>query len=286
MPYSMTGFGYAQKSTDDTDVIVKIRSVNNKGIDISVKAPRDILFFIEQDVKKLIKENFARGSFQVFIDIVKKQPELLVDKNVLKDAVKEVKHLSRFLELNLSDDKIYDIAHHIAEDTKRETTIDESLKSLILETVKEAIKELKEERKREGEKLAQDIKERLDKIEAYLKQIEEKKDEIIEKAKQKAIQRLKELLGEEYSERAFIEATILADKMDITEEIVRLKSHIKRFRELLKKDEPVGRKMDFLCQEMHREINTLGNKMPDLSEYTVEMKSEVEKIRQQVQNIE
>ncbi len=286
MPYSMTGFGYAQKSTDDTDVIVKIRSVNNKGIDISVKAPRDILFFIEQDVKKLIKENFARGSFQVFIDIVKKQPELLVDKNVLKDAVKEVKHLSRFLELNLSDDKIYDIAHHIAEDTKRETTIDESLKSLILETVKEAIKELKEERKREGEKLAQDIKERLDKIETYLKQIEEKKDQIIEKAKQKAIQRLKELLGEEYSERAFIEATILADKMDITEEIVRLKSHIKRFRELLKKDEPVGRKMDFLCQEMHREINTLGNKMPDLSEYTVEMKSEVEKIRQQVQNIE
>ena len=286
MPYSMTGFGYAQKSSDDTDVIVKIRSVNNKGIDISVKAPRDILFFIEQDIKNLIKENFARGSFQVFIDIVKKQPEILVDKHALKSAVKEVKHLSKFLGLNLSDDKIYDIAHHITEDTRQENTIDESLKKLILETVEEAIKELKEERKKEGEKLVKDIKERLDKIENYLKQIEEKKDQIIERAKERAIQKLKELLGEEYSERAFIEATILADKMDITEEIVRLKSHIKRFRELLNKDEPVGRKMDFLCQEMHREINTLGNKMPDLSEYTVEMKSEVEKIRQQVQNIE
>ncbi|NPA58745.1 MAG: DUF1732 domain-containing protein, partial [Aquificae bacterium] len=114
----------------------------------------------------------------------------------------------------------------------------------------------------------------------------EEKDLIIQKAKEKVQERLKELLGEEYSERAFIEATLLADKMDITEEIVRLKSHIKRFKELLNLDAPIGRKMDFLCQEMHREINTLGNKMPDFSPYTVEMKAQLEKIRQQVQNIE
>ena len=108
----------------------------------------------------------------------------------------------------------------------------------------------------------------------------------MEKAKSRILEKLKELLGEEYSERAFIEATLLADKMDITEEIVRLRSHLDRFKELLKSKEPVGRKMDFLCQEMLREINTMGNKMPDLSEHTVEMKTELEKIRQQVQNIE
>jgi len=167
-----------------------------------------------------------------------------------------------------------------------EEELDDTLKENILNAVKEALNALKEEREREGKSLILDIESRLDKIQEMLKEIEEKKEKVLENVKEKAYQKVKQLLGENYSERAFIEATLLADKLDITEEVVRLKTHIQRFRELLNLNEPIGRKLDFMCQEMLREINTLGNKMPDFSKFTVEMKTELEKIRQQVQNIE
>ena len=285
MPYSMTGFGYAVKDFQEYEITVRIKSVNNKGIDISIKGPRDILFFIDLDIRNLIKKYFERGSFQVFIDIKYKKPKIFMNIENLKTAVDSVKEIMAQIGISPSDDKIYDIASGLASELE-ENVIDEELKKNILETVEEAAKALKEERKKEGEKLIQDISKRLSTIEEYLQKIEEQKEEIINRAKERITEKVKELLGEEYSERAFIEATLLADKMDITEEIIRLKSHIQRFKELIKLDEPIGRKLDFLCQEMHREINTMGTKMPWFSEYIVEMKTQLEKIRQQVQNIE
>ncbi len=285
MPYSMTGFGYAVKDFQEYEITVRIKSVNNKGIDISIKGPRDILFFIDLDIRNLIKKYFERGSFQVFIDIKYKKPKIFMNIENLKTAVDSVKDIMSQIGISPSDDKIYDIASGLASELE-ENVIDEELKKHILETVEEAAKALKEERKKEGEKLIQDISKRLSTIEEYLQKIEEQKEEIINRAKERITEKVKELLGEEYSERAFIEATLLADKMDITEEIIRLKSHIQRFKELIKLDEPIGRKLDFLCQEMHREINTMGTKMPWFSEYIVEMKTQLEKIRQQVQNIE
>ena len=285
MPYSMTGFGYAVKDFQEYEITVRIKSVNNKGIDISIKGPRDILFFIDLDIRNLIKKYFERGSFQVFIDIKYKKPKIFMNVENLKTAVDSVKEIMSQIGISPSDDKIYDIASGLASELE-ENVIDEELKKHILETVEEAAKALKEERKKEGEKLIQDISKRLSAIEEYLQKIEEQKEEIINRAKERVTEKVKELLGEEYSERAFIEATLLADKMDITEEIIRLKSHIQRFKELIKLDEPIGRKLDFLCQEMHREINTMGTKMPWFSEYIVEMKTQLEKIRQQVQNIE
>ncbi len=285
MPYSMTGFGYAVKDFQEYEITVRIKSVNNKGIDISIKGPRDILFFIDLDIRNLIKKYFERGSFQVFIDIKYKKPKIFMNVENLKTAVDSVKEIMSQIGISPSDDKIYDIASGLASELE-ENVIDEELKKNILETVEEAAKALKEERKKEGEKLIQDISKRLSAIEEYLQKIEAQKEEIINRAKERITEKVKELLGEEYSERAFIEATLLADKMDITEEIIRLKSHIQRFKELIKLDEPIGRKLDFLCQEMHREINTMGTKMPWFSEYIVEMKTQLEKIRQQVQNIE
>ncbi len=285
MPYSMTGFAYVSKSFDQYEISVRMKSVNNKGLDISVKGPRDVIPFIELDVRKLIQTYFDRGSFQVFIDLKYTSPAITLQLDKLKDAVLTIKNVMKDINLSVSDDKVYDLASDLAKESE-EQILDEEMKTNILEVLKLAAEELKEERKKEGEKLVKDIEEKLKIIEQYVEIIDKKKDEIIEKAKQRITEKVKELLGEEYSERAFIEATLLADKMDITEEIVRLKSHIQRFKELLKSDKPVGRKMDFLCQEMHREINTLGNKMPDFSEYTVEMKTTLEKIRQQVQNLE
>ncbi len=285
MPYSMTGFGYVVKDFNDYEITVRIKSVNNKGIDISIKGPRDILFFIDLDIRNLIRKYFERGSFQVFIDIKYKQPKIFMNVETLKVAVESIKSIMSKINLSPSDDKIYDLASGLASEME-ENVIDEELKKNILETTEEACKRLKEERKKEGERLVQDIQKRLSIIEEYLQKIEEQKEDIIQKAKERITEKVKELLGENFSERAFIEATLLADKMDITEEIVRLKSHIQRFKELIKLDEPVGRKLDFLCQEMHREINTMGTKMPWFSEYIVEMKTQLEKIRQQVQNIE
>ncbi|WP_457635962.1 YicC/YloC family endoribonuclease [Persephonella sp.] len=285
MPYSMTGFGYTVKSYDEYQIEVRIKSLNNKGIDISVKGPREILFFLDLDVRNTVKSFFERGSFQIYLNIKYTQPKILLNLDNLKKALESVNMMMDQLGLNPSDDKKYEISSALASEFEEET-VDETIKSRIIQAVKEACLSLKEERKKEGEKLIKDIEERLEIIEENLSIIEKEKEKIIQKAKQKITEKVKELLGEEYSERAFIEATLLADKMDITEEIVRLRSHLQRFRELIKQDKPVGRKMDFLCQEMHREINTMGNKMPDFSPYTVEMKTQLEKIRQQVQNIE
>ncbi|WP_029520508.1 YicC/YloC family endoribonuclease [Persephonella sp. IF05-L8] len=285
MPYSMTGFGYSIKNFDEYEIEVRIKSVNNKGIDISIKGPREILFFVELDIRNTIKKYFERGSFQVYVNIKYTKPKILMNIENMKTALESVNQMLSQLGLKPSDDKIFDLVSGLASELEEEV-VDETLKKRILEVVEEACQKLKEERKKEGEKLIADIQNRLLIIEEIVEKIEKEKDEIIEKAKEKITEKVKELLGEEYSERAFIEATLLAEKMDITEEIVRLKSHIKRFKELIKLDQPVGRKMDFLCQEMHREINTLGNKMPDFSPYTVEMKTQLEKIRQQVQNIE
>ncbi|WP_457621694.1 YicC/YloC family endoribonuclease [Persephonella sp.] len=285
MPYSMTGFAYVSQEFDEYDISVRIKSLNGKGIDISVKGHRDLIAFVELDVRNTIRSFFDRGSFQVFIDLKYRKPKLFMNIDNLKEAVETVKTVMREIQLSPSDDKIYDLASGIAGEME-ENLIDEELKSNTLDVVKKACEILKEERKKEGDNLIKDIKNRLIILENITEKIDRQKEEIISKAKERAVEKIRELLGEEFSERAFIEATIIADKMDITEEIVRLKTHIKRFKELLDLDQPVGRKMDFLCQEMHREINTMGNKMPDFSEYTVEMKAQLEKIRQQVQNIE
>ncbi len=285
MPYSMTGFGYAVENFDEYEIEIRIKSLNNRGMDISIKGPKELLFFIDLDVRNTVKSFFERGSFQIFINIRYTQPKLLLNEENLKLAVQSVKEMMEKIGLSLSDDKIYEISAGMSSEFEEET-VDLQLKERILQTLEKACHFLKEEREKEGEKLIHDISERLRIIEKNLKLIKEEKEQMVEKAKERITEKVKELLGEEYSERAFIEATLLAEKMDITEEIVRLQSHIHRFKELLKSEKAVGRKMDFLCQEMHREINTMGNKMPDFSPYTVEMKTQLEKIRQQVQNIE
>ncbi len=285
MPYSMTGFAYKTESFNGYEISVKIKSLNNRGLDIKVKGSRDIIFFIDLDVRSIVKEYINRGSVDIIIDVKQQVVEFPLDIERLKEAVKKVRYIERSIGISLSDDKLFDIASSLVLEEKGEV-LSQELKDRILSVVRNVIKELKKEREKEGKKLVKDIKARLKSIEKNLNRIEKIKDKIVEKAKSRILEKLKELLGEEYSERAFIEATLLADKMDITEEIVRLRSHLDRFKELLKSKEPVGRKMDFLCQEMLREINTMGNKMPDLSEHTVEMKTELEKIRQQVQNIE
>ncbi len=287
MPYSMTGFAFVKKMLDDYEVNIRVKSLNNKSIDISIKGDKNVLMYLDLEIRKLVQQYFERGSFQLYININSLTPKFIVEPEKLTQYANVVREITKQANINLSDDKLYEVTiGMIMNNNNVEEELDDTLKENILNAVKEALNALKEEREREGKSLILDIESRLDKIQEMLKEIEEKKEKVLENVKEKAYQKVKQLLGENYSERAFIEATLLADKLDITEEVVRLKTHIQRFRELLNLNEPIGRKLDFMCQEMLREINTLGNKMPDFSKFTVEMKTELEKIRQQVQNIE
>jgi len=287
MPYSMTGFAFVKKVFDDYEVNIKVKSLNNKSIDISIKGDKNVLMYLDLEIRKLVQQYFERGSFQLYININSLTPKFIVEPEKLTQYANVVREITKQASINLSDDKLYEVTiGMIMNNNNLEEELDDTLKENILNAVKEALNALKEEREREGKSLISDIESRLNKIEEMLKEIEDKKEKVLESVKEKVYQKVKQLLGENYSERAFIEATLLADKLDITEEVVRLKTHIQRFRELLNLNEPIGRKLDFMCQEMLREINTLGNKMPDFSKFTVEMKTELEKIRQQVQNIE
>ena len=156
MPYSMTGFGYTVKSYDEYQIEVRIKSLNNKGIDISVKGPRDILFFIDLDVRNTVKSFFERGSFQIYIIFRYYQPKILLSIDNLKKALESVNMMMDQLGLKPTDDKKYDISSSLASEYEEET-IDETLKSRILQAVKEACISLKEERKKEGEKLIKEI---------------------------------------------------------------------------------------------------------------------------------
>ena len=287
MPYSMTGFAFVKKVFDDYEVNIKVKSLNNKLIDISIKGDKNVLMYLDLEIRKLVQQYFERGSFQLYININSLTPKFIVEPEKLTQYANVVREITKQASINLSDDKLYEVTiGMIMNNNSLEEELDDTLKENILNAVKEALNALKEEREREGKSLILDIEGRLNKIEEMLIEIEEKKEKVLESVKEKVYQKVKQLLGENYSERAFIEATLLADKLDITEEVVRLKTHIQRFKELLNLNEPIGRKLDFMCQEMLREINTLGNKMPDFSKFTVEMKTELEKIRQQVQNIE
>ncbi|GAB6071883.1 YicC family protein [Venenivibrio stagnispumantis] len=285
MPYSMTGFSFIKKNIDNCEISVKIKSVNNKGIDISIKGNKDILFYLELDIRKKVQEFFERGSFQIYINYVDNNIiNLAFDVESFKNTLNSLRDIFQNMNLNLSDDKLYDISFALT--NKEEKEIEEDKKSLIMEVLEEALTKLKEERKKEAQFLIEDIDLRLSNISDLLEEVEKIKDDIIKRYQEKISLRIKQLLGENFSERAFIESSIIAEKMDITEEIVRLKAHISAFKDMLKKDEAIGRKLDFLTQEMLREATTMGNKIPDLSSFTVQIKSEIDKIKQQVQNIE
>ncbi|MEZ0323539.1 MAG: DUF1732 domain-containing protein [Hydrogenothermaceae bacterium] len=284
MPYSMTGFVSLKESFEEYDIDIKVKSLNGKSLELSLKGDKTVQNFLEIDIKKLAQQFFERGTFSIFINIIYKKPIVNIDPQKLREAVDLFKDIFKQSGLNPSDDKLLDYSINYSSNNSED--LNPQLKEDIINSLTKAFEILKLERKREGDNLIKDIADRLKVIEKYINEIDTKKDEYIRIVQDKMTQKVKQLLGEEFSERAFIEASLIAQKIDITEEIVRMKNHINRFFEILNLDEPVGRKMDFLCQEMHREINTLGNKMPDFSKLTVELKTQVEKIRQQVQNIE
>lgn len=289
----MTGYGKGEYENELYRFTVEIKSVNHRYNDISVKMPRHISY-LEDSVKKAIKEKISRGKVDVYINL-EYVNESAIDVKVdiplalsYKNALEELR-----AELNIEDSIRLNNILGMNEVVKTERkNIDENLVAdCLMKSLAKAIEYITEMRGKEGEELKKDMLIKLDNIESFLEVIEERSPSVAVEYRDKLRDRIDELLDNSISideERLSSEVVIFADKSSIDEEIVRLKSHIKQFISILEEDDSVGRKLDFLIQEFNREINTIGSKANDIiiSKNVVELKAELEKIREQVQNIE
>ncbi len=279
----MTGFGRGESANDEWKVTAYARSVNGKGLDITVRAPSFILP-LDPKIKEVVKENIKRGTVYISLEIEPLKASIPIDRDLLIENIANLKDLTRHTAgLNVDDSTIFQIAWKYAEKTSTQLT--PALEKAIVEAVKEAVWELKKSRETEGKVLKNDLLRRLEIIKDMMKKIIEKKDEIIERTKTRVIERAKKLnLGEDHP-TVLSEIVFILEKMDIEEEVTRLKAHIDRFENSFEGEE-VGKRLEFIAQEMHREITTLGNKIPDLSEYVVNIKTEIDRIKQQSANLE
>jgi len=289
---SMTGYGAAKGSSGKLEISVEVKSVNNRYLDSSIKLPR-VFNSIEENLKAIINENISRGKVDVYISIDTSNTddvEIRINQPLVKAYVTALRTIAWDNELS-SDIRVADLTRFpdILQAEKRELDTDE-LGADICDILRSALSGLNDMRIREGEKLSSDIKARLDDIERLTDLAAELSPKSVEEYRKKLEARMSEILQSTNIDEARIltEAAIFADKTAINEETVRLKSHLSQLREMLTGNEPVGRKIDFLVQEFNREANTIGAKGNDteMSKIIVDLKAEIEKIREQAQNIE
>ncbi len=293
MTMSMTGYGQGKAKNQEMSIVIDLKSVNNRYLDLNIRMPRKFNPF-EDDLKEQIKRHLVRGKVDVFINIERSNREDLVitpDLPLLERYVRAYEAINEAF--GLKDSVSLSLLTRVPEALIIEDrALDEdATKKLLLEAVDMALSEMKIMRKTEGEKLTLDILDKTDKMNLVLQQIEQVSATIPQRHKEKMLERIKDLLDqvEDFDEdKLNMEVAIFADRKDINEEIVRLKSHFDQVRSLMASREAVGRKLDFLLQEMNREVNTIGSKSPeyDISNQVVELKSYLEKIREQAQNIE
>ncbi len=290
---SMTGFGRGEYIGDNYSFKLEIKSVNHRYNDINVKLPRH-MSYLEDRIKKKVKENISRGKVDVYISLDYVN-ESSIEINMDLDLAKEYKNSLEKLKdaLNLNDDiKLNNILalSEIIKFDKRE--LDEDLVWDTLEkALDRAIIDIDSMRSREGQTLKEDMLNKISLIEEELAKVEARTDIVLDEYRLKLENRIGELLDiseEVYEEKIYSELVFYADKSNVDEEITRLKSHNNQFKSILENEDLVGRKLDFLVQEMNREINTIGSKSSDITIATsvVLIKAEIEKIREQIQNIE
>lgn len=279
----MTGFGSGKYESEKWIVDVFVKSLNGKNLEIYIKSNYNLMS-VEFSIRKLVREFIKRGTVSVNINVKRKDIIEPVDLENLLANINFFKLLREKLKLNVSDDTVLQLATRFSESPKEE--IDPSLEEALLSALTDALKELLNRRAQEGEYIRIDMEERIKKIENLLEKILEGKEEAYEKAKRKVIEKVEELGIAE--DKAFVlnEIALIVSKMDIEEEITRLKAHINRSKDLMRSNEDVGKKLEFIFQEMHREITTLSNKLPDLSSIAVDIKTEIDRLKQQVANVE
>ncbi|HQA59377.1 MAG TPA: YicC family protein, partial [Acetivibrio sp.] len=274
------------------ELMVEIKTVNHRYCDIYIKMPRQISF-LEDKVREVIRKKISRGKVDVYItydDFSEDSKDIIIDR-ALAEAYNRSVQLLRD-EFGLKDDISVSLIARFPDVLRVEKPEEDEEKiwSLLSVALNDALDALINMRQIEGEGLMHDLLERTTIIENNIKEISIRAPEVVKEYKCKLENRIKELLDQQIVDenRLAMEVAIFADRCSIEEELVRLGSHIKQLRETLKLSQPVGRKLDFLLQELNREINTIGSKANDLiiTNQVVEIKSELEKIREQIQNIE
>ncbi|KKM12912.1 hypothetical protein SY88_01000 [Clostridiales bacterium PH28_bin88] len=291
---SMTGYGRGEAMGGGKAVSVEIKSVNHRFLEISVRMPRTYVS-LEERVRRVIKDQITRGHIDVFCNIEdegEKKRQVKVDKDLALAYHHSLRELAQILGIT-GNFGVMDIAQF--PDVLKVDVAEEDLEAFwpVLEAaVKEGVQNLVKMRRDEGARLKADLLERCDLIARETREIAARAPVVIEEYRQKLAARVKEwesdLGGEVDPMRVATEVAFFSDRSNITEELVRLNSHLEQLSDTLNTGEAVGRKLDFLIQEMNREINTVGSKASDLeiSQKVVAIKSEIEKVREQVQNIE
>lgn len=291
MVLSMTGFGRSKTQGQDCEAVVEIKTVNHRFSEINVRMPRNLLK-LEEKVKRTISEFVRRGRVEVFIllsgnGIAKRK--LHIDWNLLDDYYQFIGQLKNKYDLHSQIDLKDLLTHHDIVTMEEVEEENEELENLVLLTVKDAIHKVIEMRMVEGEQLQKDLENQLSLFKEYLDKIFDYAPTVVEQYKNRLEKKIKDYTEGQFDEsRILTEIAIFADKSDIHEEITRLKSHLLQFKRSLLLEGPVGRKLDFMIQEMNREVNTIGSKANDsnIAAQIIEMKTILEKIREQVQNIE
>lgn len=290
---SMTGYGKGILEIESRQYQIEIKSVNHRYSDISIKIPRT-LSYLEENIKKQISEKIKRGKIDVFVTFENNSQEgkqIKINKEIAKIYIKELKELAQEENI-LSNIEVIDISKFPDVLTIKTDENDEKIKNEIIQVTQEAIKQIIKMKETEGEKISKDLLKRLEKIEHTVEEISKKSTGLIEEYVVKLEKRIKEILQTEEIDKSRLaqEVVIYADKCSVEEEITRLKSHIYQFKNLIidNESETIGKKLDFIIQEMNRETNTIGSKANNLeiTNAVIDIKTELEDIREQIQNIE
>lgn len=288
---SMTGYGRAEAVAENYDIQVDIQSVNHRYFELNQHLPRTYRY-LEPMIKETVKEKVYRGKIDLFLHLhpLEKRETIYVNQPVVEgylEALREAGRVCRIPDdLSLSAIAQLPDVFSVQEELKKP----DEISHLVMPFVKQALAQFLESREREGAALSEDLLEKLKEMEGYLHTIEERMPCLEEEYRRRLYGKMQEILADTAIDetRILTEASIFADKIATDEETVRLFSHIKQFRALLQEGGAVGKKCDFMIQEMNREINTIGSKVFDLkiTDTVVRLKSTLEKIREQIQNLE
>ena len=289
---SMTGFGRAEYADVNRKFTVEIKSVNHRYLDMAIKMPKTLNFF-EAAIRNELKASIQRGKVDVFItyeDYTEKNVGIKYNKDVAEEYLKYLKQMSEEFDL-ACDIRVSTLSRYPEVFTMDETEIDEDeIWAGLKKAIQGAADKFVEARIKEGENLKNDLIDKLDDMLSHVAYVKERAPEIIAEYKKGLEEKIKELLGDTKVDegRLLTEVAIFADKVCIDEEIVRLTSHIETTKKTLIEGGSIGRKLDFIAQEMNREANTILSKANDLatSNHAIELKTEIEKVREQIQNIE
>lgn len=292
MIQSMTGFGRAEAANEKYKITVEIKSVNHRYLDISVHLPRKLNFF-ETAVRNQMKQFANRGKVDIFVNLDNLEGgsgAIHYNPEVASAYLKGIRQIAEDFQLNGHMDAFHLSRFPEVFTTKEEDMDEEMLKNLITEAMNTAGTRFIESRSLEGDRLYHDILGKLDHMDSLVDYIVGRSPQMVEEHRQKLTDKVQELLGDNKLDENVLatELVIYSDKICVDEEMVRLRTHIVHMKETLSESDPVGRKLDFLIQEMNREANTTLSKANDMriADYGIELKTEIEKIREQIQNIE